>query len=130
MIGPVFASVLYENKDQASFCPFLYRGFFPLVNRAHRTPQADAVLYGTASYLRRGDSGTRIYKEKINSSPGPPRRLRVGCVTALVPKDLYPVRVGNLTPFPRSAARQTRACVCVRQDVSLRNGFLRYLRTT
>ncbi|KAG8170366.1 hypothetical protein JTE90_023641, partial [Oedothorax gibbosus] len=100
---------------------------FSRANRGHPDTARDAVLLRNSVPIP--DSrfpGTRILQRKDNSSRG----LRHVSdfrffVTALGPEGPISVSgLGNINPIPfRSAARQTRACVCVSADVSLRTDF-------
>ncbi|KAG8155677.1 hypothetical protein JTE90_020885, partial [Oedothorax gibbosus] len=79
-------------------------------HRAHRTAQEDPVLFTrTASLLRTSRfRDTNSYNEKITLPRVPPSTLEFGCVTDLVPKDLFRgPGLGNINPIPfRRAARQ------------------------
>ncbi|KAG8171030.1 hypothetical protein JTE90_016339 [Oedothorax gibbosus] len=59
-------------------------------------PAKTRGFYGTASLSPDEPiPGTELLQRKNNFPRGPRRRLRFGCVTALVPKDLSPCPVGE-----------------------------------
>ncbi|KAG8170800.1 hypothetical protein JTE90_011990 [Oedothorax gibbosus] len=106
---------------------------FSRANRGHGHRKRRGWLYeNKRPYLRiEPIPGTRtLYNEKINLPGSLRRRLPSPvCVPARGPEGPISVsEVGNINPIPfRSAARQTRACVCVSARRSLRNGVLRSL---
>ena len=106
---------------------------FSRADRGAPDTARDAVLLREQRpYLRTSRfQGHELLQRKDNSSPGPPSTSPSSvALPHLVPKDLSPCPGwGILTPFPFGRQRDKHVRCLGMANVSLRNGFLRSLRT-
>ncbi|KAG8171805.1 hypothetical protein JTE90_023059 [Oedothorax gibbosus] len=118
-----------DRHENLHYLPRIFKG--QTEGRTGHRKRTRCFYENSVPISGRADSRTTKLLQRKDNSPGSPSTSpSFGCVTALGTEGPISVSgLGNINPIPfRSAARQNTSMVFAFGRVSLRNGFLRYLR--